>query len=345
MVYECRLAEKSYGSKMNELMTTNPAGYYKGIRLLTGSSVRQSVSVYDESGNKLDANAINKYFASICRSNPPISSVPPLAVPSEIPVIFPHEVAKVLERLDPNKATYPGDIPATLYKENAAFLAEPLTAFLNQCILSGTFPDDLKKAVVTPIPKVSNPKGVSDLRPISLTPVVSKVFEHFLKKWLLEDFCDKIDPCQYGFIKESSTVHYLIKIVEEALEHLENKDAFVEILQADLEKAFDKSSHPDILESMTDFRPFLIRIVYSFLHGRQQCVSADGVQSDFLEVFCGIPQGTKTGPVLFLILCNKIATWHENRAKFADDLSLLILHKLGSMISTDGIIRRLEADR
>jgi hypothetical protein len=145
VVYECRLAEKSYGSKMNELMTTNPAGYYKGIRLLTGSSVRQSVSVYDESGNKLDANAINKYFASICRSNPPISSVPPLAVPSEIPVIFPHEVAKVLERLDPNKATYPGDIPATLYKENAAFLAEPLTAFLNQCILSGTFPDDLKK--------------------------------------------------------------------------------------------------------------------------------------------------------------------------------------------------------
>ena len=132
--------------------------------------------------------------------------------------------------------------------------------------------------------------------------------------------------------------------MEEALEHLENRDAFVEILQADLEKAFDKSSHPDILESMTDFRPFLVRIVYSFLHGRQQCVSADGIQPDFLEVFCGIPQGTKTGPVLFLILCNKIATWHENRAKFADDLSLLILHKLGSMISTDGIIRRLEAD-
>ncbi|KAK2720194.1 hypothetical protein QYM36_004181 [Artemia franciscana] len=85
-------------------------------------------------------------------------------------------------------------------------------------------------------------------------------------------------------------------------------------------------------------------IVYSFSHGRQQCVSADRVQSDFLELFCGISQGTKTGRVLFFILRNKIATWHENRADFVYDLSLLTLQRLGSMISKDGMIRRLEAD-
>ena len=50
------------------------------------------------------------------------------------------------------------------------------------------------------------------------------------------------------------------------------------------------------------------------------------------------------GPVLFLILCNEITPLHENRVKFADDLSLLILQKLGSMISTDCIVRRLETN-
>jgi len=50
------------------------------------------------------------------------------------------------------------------------------------------------------------------------------------------------------------------------------------------------------------------------------------------------------GPVLFLILCNEITTLHENRVKFADDLSLLIHQKLGSMISTDCIVCRLETN-
>ena len=105
--------------------------------------------------------------------------------------------------------------------------------------------------------------------------------------------------------------------------HLETNQAFVELLQADVRKAFDTSSHEEILKCMEGFHPFLIKIVENFLSERKQKNKYKNELSNTTTITCGIPQGTMLGPTLLLSLCNIIATWHKDRAKFTDDLTMI----------------------
>ena len=65
----------------------------------------------------------------------------------------------------------------TPHIEVAEHLANPLTHIINNCIKRSYFPTKWKMARVSPIPKVVNPTSMNELRPISILPVLSKVFE------------------------------------------------------------------------------------------------------------------------------------------------------------------------
>ena len=64
----------------------------------------------------------------------------------------------------------------------------------------------LKRADVVSIPKFNPPRLIeSDLRPISLTPVLSKQLESFIGNLILETISGKIDVNQYGGLRGTST--------------------------------------------------------------------------------------------------------------------------------------------
>src|SRR5664279_4585470 len=93
-------------------------------------------------------------------------------------------------------------------------LCDPICAIFNMSLRTGHFPGIWKKANVIPIPKVKPPTSIeSDLRPISLTPTVSKIFESIVGYRVLETTADKFDPKQFGAIKGRSTVHALVDIL------------------------------------------------------------------------------------------------------------------------------------
>ena len=60
----------------------------------------------------------------------------------------------------------------------------------------------------------------------------------------------------------------------------------------------------------------------SFLSGRKQRVRVNGATSDWYDVTCGVPQGTKVGPVVFLAMVNTVAELQHNRWKFVDDITV-----------------------
>ena len=74
-------------------------------------------------------------------------------------------------------------------------------------------PEAWNQANVFPVPKTNHPTKIDkDLRPISLTPTVSKVLESFIGQWLLDELEGKLDPRQYGALRGRSTTHELVDI-------------------------------------------------------------------------------------------------------------------------------------
>ena len=67
----------------------------------------------------------------------------------------------------------------------------------------------------------------------------------------------------------------------------------------------------------------------SYLNKRKQKVFVNGVESDFLQVNSGVPQGSILGPVLFLVYINDFvnATNYFSIRLFADDTSLTLAGK------------------
>ena len=83
--------------------------------------------------------------------------------------------------LKSTKAQGPDGIPAWVLKENADTLAGPITNILNCSYRAGCLPASWKQADIVPIPKQSPVTNVDKhLRPISLTPILSKIGEEFV---------------------------------------------------------------------------------------------------------------------------------------------------------------------
>ena len=85
------------------------------------------------------------------------------------------EVKKIIQDRKTNKAVS-GEIPTKILKE-CEFTFYVLTNFINKSIETGYFPDSLKLANVALVFKKENPFDKSNDRPVSILPLLSKVYE------------------------------------------------------------------------------------------------------------------------------------------------------------------------
>ncbi|PFX27740.1 hypothetical protein AWC38_SpisGene7561 [Stylophora pistillata] len=123
-------------------------------------------------------------------------------------------VLKKLIALNPAKASGPDGVPARLLKENADLLAPVVTDNLNSSYLEARVPQSWKLANVVPIPKQTRVYDFNKHpRPISLTPVHSKLAEDFVvDSYVKPAVLAKVDPQQFGTVPGSSTTEALISM-------------------------------------------------------------------------------------------------------------------------------------
>ena len=76
------------------------------------------------------------------------------------------------------------NIPISLVQLVAENIASPLLYIINECIRLTVFPTEWKCARKCVIPKINNPTTCDDYRPISILPVLSKIFERLIMKQL-----------------------------------------------------------------------------------------------------------------------------------------------------------------
>ena len=112
-----------------------------------------------------------------------------------------------LKNVEVTKAAGLDQISGKFLKDEAQILTKPISELCNLSMALGSFPDACKIAKVKPLFKKSSKTDPSYYRPISLLPLLSKVFEKLFSNQTEEFFSfNKISyDYQSGFRKKHST--------------------------------------------------------------------------------------------------------------------------------------------
>jgi len=158
-----------------------------------------------------------------------------------------------------------------------------------------------KKRTVIAVPKIPRPRSIqTDLTPISLLPIVAKVLESFIGRWLQSVLELSFDEKQYGCRPHRSTTHALMAIINEWQSTLDRGEA-IRALLVDFFKAFDLVNHNLLLRKLLNKNVphCLIKWFFSYLDQRSQRVRIGTDYSRWLHLNGAIHQGSWLGPLPF----------------------------------------------
>ena len=217
------------------------------------------------------------------------------------PQVDEYKVYLRIKRMKKTKSTLPIDIPCKLRKECAPHLAGPVRTIINSSLEQSVYPALWKYEWVTAAPKITNPKTITDLRKISGTSDYSKVFEGFLKDWIMEDVSGNIDIGQFGGQAGMGTEHMIVCYLDRILKLLDenrNKSAVMAI-SLDWAAAFDRQDPTIAIQKFIKLgiRPSLIPLLVSYLTDRKMRVKFNGEISELFTLIGGGPQGTLIGGI------------------------------------------------
>ena len=97
-----------------------------------------------------------------------------------------------------------------------------MTECVNHTIKNEKFPDSLKKADITPVYKKDDPTDKVNYRPVSVLPLLSKIFEKVIYNQLREYMDLFLNKLLCGFRKAHSTQHALFKLLHSWQKELDN---------------------------------------------------------------------------------------------------------------------------
>ena len=322
---------KHYANSVQKLKSANPSRWWKEVKSLGGLSSRESwvhqlLSEVNPTCKDL-AESYNGYLVGLTSHFEPLqkcTDVQEIEVPNHLQVNI-GQVYSELRRLKTTMSPGPDRIPNKILKIFAFEFAPVITDIYNASLLQGVFPDQLKRSIVVPIPKVLPPQSIEDdLRPISLTVQVSKVMEGFMLQSLMSQVGLQLDAKQFALPGKSTTqtLVYFLHLIHAALDQ---GHCSVRLFFADFKKGFDLVDHNVIVDELYKLQvcPAIMRWIKSFLTSREQCVKIGLSTSSWKRVHGGLPQGTKLGPLLFAILVNSLLQDWNGRIKFVDDTTAL----------------------
>ena len=272
------------------------------------------------------AEILNTQFKSVFTKEDS-SFIPKLLGPN-YPTIDPliinqNGVEKLLSGLNPSKAAGPDQIPCRILKELSVELAPIFAALFRQSLNTGALPSLWSQAFVSPIYKKGPRCMPENYRPVSLTCVSCKLFEHILCRHI-RNHLDRhgiLTPLNHGFRTKHACETQLLLTLQDLMTYRDQKDQ-IDIAVLDFSKAFDTVPHDRMLGKLEFYGITgpVLNWTAAFLKNRVQRVVVDGRQLRSATVDSGVPQGTVLGPLLFLLHINDLPSVVDSQVRlFADD--------------------------
>ena len=150
-----------------------------------------------------------------------------------------------------------------------------------------------------PLYKKGGRGEVGNYRPVSILPVVSKIFERIVYDQLSKhlDKHNILYKYQSGFRRSYSTETALIDL-SDRIKFSMDKGLYTGMVMIDLQKAFDTVNHAIMSDKLGAIGcdDGSVNWFNSYLSNRSQFIDIKVTLSDRGEVTCGVPQGSILGP-------------------------------------------------
>ena len=129
-----------------------------------------------------------------------------------------------MRNLEVNKASGPDGVSAYMLKYTAASIAPSITRLFNYSLQSGKLPAQWKTSMIVPIAKSKDVSNTANYRPISLTCILCKVLEKYIRQLMYEHLQDLeiLSNHQWGFRSGRSTVLALATVTHDWFSALED---------------------------------------------------------------------------------------------------------------------------
>jgi hypothetical protein len=221
-------------------------------------------------------------------------------IPRSAPPLSVELLERCLNRLHKGKASGPDELTV----EHIAYAHPSLIVQLKllfSCIFSHAYvPEDFGAGIIVPLvkDKSGNLNDISNYRPITLTPIISKLFEH-----VLLDICKanlKSDELQFGF-KPGVGCADAIFALKTTVNYFTNRGSCTYAATLDISKAFDRVNHYKLFNSLLEagLPLTIVDILCNWYSKLFVVVRWNGVMSNVFYVSSGVRQGSVLSPVLF----------------------------------------------
>ena len=255
---ECR---KAYPAHVNDLVsddqTGNPKKLYSFIKSkkcdASGVAPLQSNGI-NHSDSIRKSNILNNQFTSVftVEDTTTLPKMKPANHPTVRPIMVNSKgVLKLLNDINPYKATGPDAIPGRLLKSLSDEVADILTMIFQASLDQGKIPKDWKKAFISPIFKKGDRHKPANYRPVSLTSICCKILEHIVHSHVITHLDDHhlLNDAQHGFRKRRSCESQLILTVQDLAKGLNDGEQIDAVLLFFLARCSVKSRSNDYWRS------------------------------------------------------------------------------------------------
>lgn len=267
--------------------------------------------------------------------------------PSNMEPFSPEELSFALRGINPRKAPGPDDLPGYAILHSPPHLKKHLLSIFNSILSFQHFPSQWKISKIIllrkPFKSATDP---SSYRPISLLPLLSKLFEKLLHPRLRQIIDPILRPEQFGFRQGHSTTQQLLRVVTAFL-NAKNSHRHTTAVLLDFKAAFDRVWHLGLLYKLSlIFPPPVVRLIHSYLASRYFFVSPPTqnfhiVSSSLKPILAGVPQGSVLGPLLYLLFANDLPLQPSiHLGLYADD-AILFRHSLNLRLNSKHLQQQL----